>query len=139
MKAQRRYRPAPACPLVSFHSFPPKLAQAELQEHRSFNTPSRVHASRVLGRNHAAAGQHDLAVAAFDAALTLSQSRQLALSEALTIRERALAGQRAEADASSGAVALHWSDADRKQRLAEVKERMDGPRELLDELLRLQC
>ena len=97
-----------------------------------------MRASRVLGRSHAATEQHDLAVAAFDAAAALSQSRQLLLSEALAIRERALAGQRAEADASSGAAALHWSDAERTQRLAEIKERMDGPPELLDELLRLQ-
>jgi hypothetical protein len=82
----------------------------------------------VLGRCHAALGQHALSVSAFDAAIVLAKRGRFLLSEALTIRGRALVGR------ESGS-RLHWDEHTRKHQLAEVMGRMQGPREPLEQLL----
>jgi hypothetical protein len=89
---------------------------------------SKVCAGRVLGRCHAALGQHALSVSAFDAAIVLSKRGRFLLSEALVIRGRALAGR------ESGS-RLHWDEHISKHQLAEVMGRMQGPREPLERLL----
>jgi hypothetical protein len=81
----------------------------------------------VLGRCHAALGQHTLSVSAFDAAIELAHSRQLLLSEALSVRGRAVAGRN-----GAGGSGLHWDEETGKQRLVEVMGRMQGPREVLE-------
>ena len=65
---------------------------AELQADFNFLAPSKVRAGRVLGRCHAALGEHALSVSAFDAAIKLARRGRFLLSEALAIRDRALAG-----------------------------------------------
>ena len=89
---------------------------------------SKVRAGRVLGRCHAALGQHALSVSAFDAAIVLAKRGRFLLSEALSIRGRALAGR------ESGS-RLHWDEHTSKHQLAEVMGRMQGPREPLERLL----
>ena len=106
------------------HSF----AVAELQADFNFTTSSKVRAGRVLGRCHAALGQHALSVSAFDAAIVLAKRGRFLLSEALVIRGRALAGR------ESGS-RLHWDEHTSKHQLAEVMGRMQGPREPLEQLL----
>jgi hypothetical protein len=70
-----------------------EFAQTDLQDYHNFNVTSKVRAGRVLGRCHAALGQHMLSVSAFDAAIDLARSRKLLLSEALSVRGRAAAGE----------------------------------------------
>ena len=88
-------------------------------------------AGRVIGRCHAALGEHALSVSAFDAAIELARRGRFLLSEALVIRDRALAGQ------VVGENELHWDEREGKQRLAEVMGRMQGPRNPLEMLLGL--
>jgi hypothetical protein len=107
------------------HSF----AVAELQADFNFCASSKVRAGRVLGRCHAALGEHALSVSAFDAAIQLASAGRFLLSEALAIRDRARAGQ------ETGGSRLHWGDHMGKQRRAEMMERMQGPREPLERLL----
>jgi hypothetical protein len=80
-------------------------------------------------------GQHALAVAAFDAAIDLAKSKRFLLSEALSVRGRVLA-----AKGSGEGHGCHWDEhitSDmRKQQLEEVMGRMQGPRELLEKLMR---
>jgi hypothetical protein len=109
-----------------------RFAQTDLQDYHNRNVVSKVRAGRVLGRCHAAVGQHMLSVSAFDAAIELAQSRKLLLSEALSVRGRAAAG-RNEAEGND----LHWDEETGKQRLAEVMGRMQGPREVLERVLLL--
>jgi hypothetical protein len=104
-----------------------QFAQTDLQDHHNFSVVSKVRAGRVLGRCHAALGQHTLSVSAFDAAIELAQSRQLLLSEALSVRGRAVAGRN-----GAGGSGLHWDEETGKQRLVEVMGRMQGPREVLE-------
>jgi hypothetical protein len=78
-------------------------------------------------------GQHALAVAAFDAAIMLSKEGRLLLSEALSIRARAVAGSRAAS--TGGSSRLHWDDHTTRQQLDGVIQRMEGPQELLGSLL----
>jgi hypothetical protein len=104
-----------------------RFVQADLQDYHNFNVASKVRAGRVLGRCHAALGQHILSVSAFDAAIELAQSRKLLLSEVLSVRGRAVAGRNGTGDGG-----LHWDNAVGKQRLAEVMGRMQGPREPLE-------
>jgi hypothetical protein len=104
---------------------------AELQDQFNFNASSKVRAGRVIGRCHAALGEHALSVSAFDAAIELARRGRFLLSEALTIRDRALAGQ------GAGGIGLHWDEPTGKQRLSEVMGRMQGPREPLQMLLGL--
>ena len=107
------------------HSF----AVAELQADFNFSASSKVRAGRVLGRCHAALGEHALSVSAFDAAIQLASAGRFLLSEALAIRDRARAGQ------ETGGSRLHWDERTGKQRRAEMMERMQGPREPLERLL----
>jgi tetratricopeptide (TPR) repeat protein len=107
-----------------------KFVQADLQDYHNLNVPSKVRAGRVLGRCHAALGQHTLSVSAFDAAIDLARSRKLLLSEALSVRGRAAAGKN-----GAGNSRLHWDVAMGRQRLSEVMGRMQGPREALERAL----
>jgi hypothetical protein len=107
------------------HSF----AVAELQADFNFSASSKVRAGRVLGRCHAALGEHALSVSAFDAAIQLASAGRLLLSEALAIRDRARAGQ------ETGGSRLYWDERTGKQRRAEMMECMQGPREPLERLL----
>ena len=75
---------------------------------------------RVLGRCHAALGQHKFSAAAFDAAIELAKTGRLLMSEALGVRGRLLAAGRAAA----GACEPQWSEATGRARLAEVVGRM---------------
>jgi hypothetical protein len=106
-------------------------AVAELQDQFNFNASSKVRAGRVIGRCHAVLGEHALSVSAFDAAIELARRGRFLLSEALIIRDRALAGQ------GAGGNGLHWDKSTGKQRLVEVMGRMQGPREPLEVLLGL--
>ena len=67
-------------------------AQAELACPVCLNMPSKCRSGRVLGRCHAALGQHALSVSALDAALLLAKDGEHLLSEALTVKARAMAG-----------------------------------------------
>ena len=97
------------------------------QDYHNLNVPAKVRAGRVLGRCHAALGQHMLSVSAFDAAIDLARSRTLLLSEALSVRGRAAAGKNGSSESR-----LHWDEETGRQRLAEVMGRMQGPREALE-------
>jgi hypothetical protein len=114
------------------HADATRFAQTDLQDYHNLNVLSKVRAGRVLGRCHAALGQHMLSVSAFDAAIELAQSRKLLLSEALSVRGRAAAGR-----SGAGGSGLHWDEETGKQRLAEVMGRMQGPREVLERALLL--
>ena len=107
------------------HSF----AVAELQADFNFCASSKVRAGRVLGRCHAALGEHALSVSAFDAAIQLASAGRFLLSEALAIRDRVRAGQ------AAGGSKLHWDERMGKQRVEEMMGRMQGPREPLKRLL----
>jgi hypothetical protein len=107
-----------------------RFAQTDLQDYRNLNVPTKVRAGRVLGRCHAALGQHMLSVSAFDAAIDLARSRKLLLSEALSVRGRAAAGKSGAGDSG-----VHWDEETGRQRLAEMMGRMQGPREALKRVL----
>jgi hypothetical protein len=109
-----------------------RFVQTDLQDYHNLSIPAKVRAGRVLGRCHAALGQHMLSVSAFDAAIELVKSRKLLLAEALSVRGRAVAGEN-----GAGGSGLHWDRETGKQRLAEVMGRMQGPREVLERALRL--
>jgi hypothetical protein len=102
-----------------------------LQAEFNFNAMSKVRAGHILGRCHAALGEHALSVSAFDASIQLARRGRFLLTEALLIRDRELAGQVA------GKGAMHWDEHTRKQQLVEVMGRMQGPREPLGRLLGL--
>ena len=107
-----------------------RFAQTDLQDYHNFSAVSKVRAGQVLGRCHAALGQHMLSVSAFDAAIELAQSRKLLLSEALSVRGRAAAGRN-----GAGGSGLHWDEETGKQRLVEVMSRMQGPKEALERVM----
>jgi hypothetical protein len=107
-----------------------RFVQTDLQDYHNNNVASKVQAGRVLGRCHAALGQHMLSVSAFDAAIDLARSRKLLLSEALSVRGRAASGKN-----GTGGNGLHWDEEMGKQRLSEVMGRMQGPREALERAL----
>jgi hypothetical protein len=107
-----------------------RFAQTDLQDYHNLNVPSKVRAGRVLGRCHAALGQHMLSVSAFDAAIGLARSGKLLLSEALAVRGRAAAGRNGAGDSG-----LHWDEETGKQRLVEVMSRMQGPKEALERVM----
>ena len=109
------------------------FAAAEIQDCFNFSAASKVYAGRVIGRCHAALGEHALSVAAFDAAIELARRGRLLLSEALTIRGRALAGRAGEG--VGGGSGLHWDEREGKQQLSGVIGRMQGPRGPLEQLL----
>jgi hypothetical protein len=114
------------------HAEAMRFAQTDLQDYHNCNLISKVRAGRVLGRCHAALGQHMLSVSAFDAAIDLARSRKMLLSEALSVRGRAAAGK-----SGAGGGGLHWDVETGKQRLVEVMGRMQGPREVLERALAL--
>jgi hypothetical protein len=107
-----------------------RFAQTDLQDYHNLNVPSKVRAGRVLGRCHAALGQHMLSVSAFDAAISLARSRKLLLSEALAVRGRAAAGRN-----EAGGSELHWDEETGKERLTEVMGRMQGQKDALERVL----
>jgi hypothetical protein len=109
------------------------FATAEIQDCFNFNAASKVHAGRVIGRCHAALGEHALSVAAFDAAIELARRGRFLLSEALATRGRVLAGRACEG--VGGESGLHWDEREGKQQLSEVMGRMQGAREPLERLL----
>ena len=93
-------------------------SQATLADEYNFNTLDRSRAGRVLGRCHAARGEHELSVKAFDSALQLALTGRMLMQECLAVRGRALAGR-----AVNGAGG-QWDEKTGKQRLAEVVGRM---------------
>ena len=109
---------------------------ASLKEPVNTNSFSRLVAGRLLGRAHAALGEHSLAVAALDAAMESARSCGMLLSEALTVRERARLGQQQQAANHGGGSPHYWDTYACKQRLAEVMGRMGGGT-LLERLLAL--
>ena len=119
-----------ACSYITITCYStPSFAVAELQAEFNFNASSKVRAGHILGRCHAALGEHALSVSAFDAAIQLAKRGRFLLSEALLIRDRGLAGQDAGKDA------MHWDEHTRKQQLVGVMGRMQGAREPLGRLL----
>jgi hypothetical protein len=108
------------------------FVQTDLQDYHNLNVPSKVRAGQVLGRCHTALGQHMLSVSAFDSAIELAQSRKLLLSEALSVRGRAVVGRN-----TAGGSELHWDESTGKQRLVEVMGRMQGLRGVLERVLLL--
>ena len=72
-----------------------KWARAELADRFVINSPSRIRAGRLIGRAHAALGQHELSIAAFDAAAELARVGRYLESELLTAQSRAVAGRAA--------------------------------------------
>jgi hypothetical protein len=109
-----------------------RFAQTDLQDYHNLNAPTKVRAGRVLGRCHAALGEHMMSVSAFDAAIDLARSRKLLLSEALSVRGRAAACKN-----GVGNIGLHWDEETGRHRLVEVMERMQGAREALERALAL--
>jgi hypothetical protein len=105
-----------------------RFAVAELQADFNFNASSKVRAGRVLGRCHAALGEHALSVTAFDAAIHLASVGRFLLSEALAIRDRVRGGE------AAGGSRVHWDERTGKQRVEEMMGRMQGPREPLERL-----
>ena len=96
-----------------------KWARAELADPLVINSPSRIRAGRLIGRAHAALGQHELSTAAFDAAAELARVGRYLESELLTVQSRALAG-RAAGDGVGG----HWSEGTGRERVLEVVGRL---------------
>ena len=84
----------------------------------NYNRPSKVRAGRILGRVHTALGQHSLAVAAFESALSVASTGRYLLTEALAIQARAVAGK------AAGGAGGHWNEETGLERLAEVTGRM---------------
>jgi hypothetical protein len=111
-----------------------------LQGRTNLNLPSKVQAGQLLGRCHAALGQHALSVAALDAALQLTKAAELLFTEALVVRDRALLGKVGAAGSGVGngsGSGLHWDEHTGKQQLEEVMGRMQGSnnRAMLEKLL----
>jgi hypothetical protein len=121
-----------SCALTHFLLFNYSFAAAEIQDCFNFNAASKVNAGRVIGRCHAALGEHALSVAAFDAAIELARRGRFLLSEALAVLGRAVAGRAGEG--MGGGSGLHWDEREGKQQLSEVVGRMQGPREPLVQL-----
>ena len=90
---------------------------AELSDELVFNGPSRCRSGRVLGRAHAAKGEHKLSTAAFDAALLLAKQGRYLMQEYATVRARAAAGV-------LGGGGAHWPEQVGRQRLREAAGRM---------------
>jgi hypothetical protein len=122
-----------SCALTDLLLLNCSFAAAEIQDCFNFSAASKVGAGRVIGRCHAALGEHAPSVAAFDAAIELARRGCFLLSEALAIRGRALAGRAGES--IGGGSGLHWDDREGKQQLSEVMGRMQGPRGPLEQLL----
>ena len=96
-----------------------KWARAEIADRLVHNSPSMIRAGRLIGRAHAALGQHELSIAAFDAAAELARVGRYLESELLTAQSRAVAG-RAAGDGVGG----HWSEGTGRERVLEVVGRL---------------
>ena len=94
------------------------------------NAFSKICASRVLGRVHAAKGEHVLSVSALNSALEAAKTGELLLSEALVVRGRSRIGRELELKGSSG----HWDEAMAAELTSELMARMHGPRSALEAL-----
>ena len=103
--------------------------QAELSDVFSHNYTSHCSAGRLLGRCHAALGQHSLSLAAFDAAMSVAEAGQYKMSGTLTVRDRAMAGREA------GGAGGHWSARAGEEQLTEAVGRMAGDRAAIERLL----
>ena len=77
----------------------------------------------MLGRCHAAMGQHELSAAAFDASIELTKTGRLLMSEALGVRGRRLVAGSGAGTGAAGACG-QWDEATGRARLAEVVGRM---------------
>ena len=115
-------------------------AQAELQNDNNINIPMKARAGRLLGRAHAALGQHSLSVAALEAAIQASRGGELLLSESLTLRERAHLGKAAAAKNAGSGSGQNWDAEMGRQHLDEMMGRMGAGkggerRALLEKLL----
>ena len=97
-----------------------KWARSEIQFEWNYNTASKAIAGRILGRCHAALGEHSLSAAAFDSAAKMEKTAQYVYSDCLTTRARAIAGKRA------GGASGHWDEATGRERIQEVLGRMAG-------------
>ena len=95
-----------------------KWARAELADPLVNNSPSMIRAGRLIGRAHAALGQHELSIAAFDAAAELARVGRYLESELLTAQSRAVAGR------AAGGVDEHWSEGSGRERVLEVVGRL---------------
>ena len=91
--------------------------------------PARCRAARLLGRCHAALGDHQLSASVLDAAIEGAKVGELLFNEAMTVRARALVG------ATTMGTGPHWDTATAHKRLNEVMGRMDCDRPLLEKLL----
>ena len=82
-----------------------------------------------------------MSVSALDAALLLAKDGEHLLSEALTVKARAMAGGIGNGGGGSSPAAtamdtgLHWDAGEGMRRLAEVMGRMGGERAPLERLL----
>ena len=74
----------------------------------------------MLGRCHAALGQHELSAAAFDASIEMTRTGRLLMSEALGVRGHWLAGMEARTGAAGAVGGVQWSKTTGRARLAEV-------------------
>jgi hypothetical protein len=122
-----------SCALINLLLPNCSFAAAEIQDCFNFSAASKANAGRVIGRCHAALGEHALSVAAFDAAIELARRGRFLLSEALAIRGRVLAGR--AGGGVGGGSGLHWDECEGKQKLSEVMGRMQGLRGPLEQLL----
>ena len=86
------------------------------------NVPIKTRTGRLLGRCHAALGEHKLSVSVLDAALARARDGQLLYSEGLTVRARAMVGK--EATLAGEGNGPHWNEDTGRQRLQEMLGRM---------------
>jgi hypothetical protein len=100
-----------------------RWAQANANEpsEQNFNVADKVRSARLLGRVHAAKGEHALSLAAFDVALSLTGTGGFVLGSVFTVRERALVGK------AAGGAGGHWPEGVGRERLAEAVARMEVP------------
>ena len=96
---------------------------------------SKTRAARILGRCHAALGQHELSASALDAGLKEAKVGELLFSESLVVRVRALVGKAHAHESDSDSGGPHWPERTGKQRLREVMNRMQGDPRALAKLL----
>ena len=110
-----------------------QFATAEIGNPDIFNAPTKCRAGLVLGRAHAALGQHALCASALDAVIELAKSSRLLFSEGLAVGSRARLGKAAAAAGQEAGV--HWGEQTCEQRLEEVMARMGEGREPIRALL----
>ena len=98
-----------------------RWAQANANEPReqNLNAADKVRSARVLGRVHAAKGEHALSLAALDSGLSLTGTGRYVLGNVLTVRERARVGK------SQGGTGGHWEEGVGRERLVEAVAQME--------------